>query len=61
MSLHVDAAICPQNHRCPLIKICPVQAISQDGYGLPLIDENKCIECARCLRSCPMHAISRTQ
>ena len=31
MPLVVDKNRCPQNHRCPLISICPQQAISQTG------------------------------
>ena len=38
MPLVVDKNRCPQNHRCPLISICPQQAISQTGFGLPRIN-----------------------
>ena len=38
MPLVVDKNRCPQNHRCPLISICPQQAISQTGFGLPRIE-----------------------
>lgn len=41
MPLVVDKNRCPQNHRCPLISICPQQAISQTGFGLPRIDSDK--------------------
>lgn len=34
MALTVDALLCPQNHRCPLIPICPAGAISQEGNSL---------------------------
>ncbi|MCX7986546.1 MAG: 4Fe-4S binding protein [Bacteroidales bacterium] len=57
MALTVSSYLCPQNHRCPLIRICPVGAISQNGYGLPVIDEAKCIECGKCIRYCPTGAI----
>ena len=40
MPLVVDKNRCPQNHRCPLISICPQQAISQTGFGLPRIDSD---------------------
>ena len=49
MALTVDALLCPQNHRCPLIPICPAGAISQEGTSLPRIDPGKCIECGKCL------------
>jgi Fe-S-cluster-containing hydrogenase component 2 len=44
MPITIDPHVCLQNHRCPIIKACPLGAISQDGYGLPIIDESKCAE-----------------
>jgi len=58
--LVIDAYTCPQNHRCPLVNICPVQAISQQGYGLPVIDNDLCIACGKCSRSCPMGAVVKS-
>lgn len=60
MKLFINEHRCPQNHRCPAIRQCPVDAISQDGYGLPVIDQEKCIHCAKCVRFCPMQAIVQT-
>jgi ferredoxin len=57
MALTISPKACPQNHRCPLILFCPVQAISQDGYSLPVIDETKCIGCEKCTKFCPMRAV----
>lgn len=57
MALTVDPGRCPQNHRCPLIAICPVGAISQQGFSLPQIDPARCIECGACAESCPRQAI----
>ncbi|MDP4208247.1 MAG: 4Fe-4S binding protein [Bacteroidota bacterium] len=57
MALTISPLSCPQNHRCPIVNICPVGAISQDGYGLPVIDEEKCIECGKCKKFCPMKAV----
>lgn len=57
MPIVVDKDRCPQNHRCPLIDLCPRQAISQVGFGLPQIDADKCIACGKCVRSCGMQAI----
>jgi len=48
----VEKSRCPQNHRCPLIGICPVGAIVQDGYAAPEIDYAKCIKCGSCASSC---------
>ena len=57
--IHVDKKICPHNHVCPLIKVCPVGAISQDPDGFPVIDYSRCIECGKCVRSCPMKAMKQ--
>ena len=58
--LVIDAHTCPQNHRFLLVNICPVQAISQQGYGLPVIDNDLCIACGKCSRSCPMGAVVKS-
>lgn len=59
MALTVNPNRCPQNHHCPLIPICPVDAISQNQYGLPLIDEEKCVECGKCTNYCAMGAVEK--
>ena len=56
MAIQVDKNMCPQNHKCPAIMQCPVGAILQNGNGLPTIDEEKCIDCGKCIRFCPMGA-----
>ena len=50
--IKVDKNICPHNHVCPLIKTCPVGAITQDAEGYPVIDHELCIECGKCVRTC---------
>ena len=59
MALTVSKSRCPQNHRCPIVAVCPVGAISQSGYGLPVIDEQRCIECGKCVRLCGMSAVHK--
>ena len=59
MALMIDAELCPPNHRCPLIRLCPVEAISQEGFSLPVIDPTRCIECGKCMRHCGMQAIHK--
>lgn len=49
---------CPQNHPCPSIKVCPVGALSQKGYDAPKVDMDKCIKCGKCVKFCPIRAIS---
>ena len=57
MPVEVDKSRCPHNHVCPLIKICPVDAISQNSEGYPVIDYDLCIECNKCTKYCPMGAM----
>lgn len=55
--IRVDKDICPHNHVCPLIKLCPVDAITQDAEGYPVIDYDLCIECGTCVENCPKQAM----
>ena len=55
--INVDKEICPHDHVCPLIKLCPVRAISQGEDGYPIIDQDKCIRCQRCVNKCPKKAM----
>ena len=44
---------CPQNHKYPAVNVCPVGALSQNGFSAPEIDYDKCIACGRCSNFCP--------
>ena len=48
---------CPQDHKCPAIKVCPVGALSQKDFEAPTIDETKCIRCGKCSNFCPKYAL----
>ncbi|MBU4438147.1 MAG: 4Fe-4S binding protein [Acetobacterium sp.] len=48
---------CPQNHPCPSVGVCPVEALSQVGFDAPVVDMDKCIKCGKCVKSCPMGAL----
>lgn len=48
---------CPQDHPCPAIAICPMQALTQIEYHAPIIDYDKCIACGKCSSFCPKHAL----
>lgn len=48
---------CPQNHSCPAVNVCPVGALSQEGYNAPTIDYSKCISCGKCSNFCPKKAL----
>lgn len=57
MPVVVDRNICPHNHKCPLVNLCPVEAISQNGSDYPQFDAEKCIECGICIDNCPKEAV----
>ncbi|MBF0207562.1 MAG: 4Fe-4S binding protein [Oligoflexia bacterium] len=61
MSVVVDKRKCPQNHKCPAIKVCPVGALTQEGIGLPQVDDQKCIDCYKCVEFCPMGALQQSE
>lgn len=46
---------CPQNHLCPALRVCPVDALMQDGFSAPTVDMDKCIGCGKCVKHCPMN------
>ena len=48
---------CPQNHKCPAVKVCPVGALSQKEFNAPTIDYDKCIKCGKCSNFCPKKAL----
>jgi ferredoxin len=55
--MKINAARCPQNHRCPAMSVCQFGAITQKGFGLPEIDQDKCQHCLSCVSFCPRRAI----
>ena len=57
MKLEVIDKLCPQNHRCPSVPICPFGALIQVENKAPIVDEEKCTKCGKCVRSCPMGAL----
>ena len=48
---------CPQNHPCPSVRVCPVGALSQNGFRAPDVDTDKCIVCGKCVKFCPKQAL----
>ncbi|HCC06870.1 MAG TPA: 4Fe-4S ferredoxin [Clostridiales bacterium] len=57
MKLVVKKDRCPQNHPCPSIRVCPVNALKQKGYSAPEVDQEVCIKCGKCVKYCPMKAL----
>ncbi|WP_394670702.1 4Fe-4S binding protein [Halosquirtibacter xylanolyticus] len=40
-----------------MLSICKFDAITQNGFGLPVIDKDKCVECGQCIKTCGMSAV----
>lgn len=60
MKLVINKNKCPQNHKCPAMAVCPKCAITQkDIFSLPVIHEDKCIVCGKCIRFCPKGAFEK--
>ncbi len=53
--------LCPQNHPCPAVRVCPVNALIQKGFDALVIDSDKCTSCGKCVKFCPMGAIQKSQ
>ncbi|MFA6419601.1 MAG: 4Fe-4S ferredoxin [archaeon] len=50
--IKVNSSKCPANHKCPLVIVCPVRAITQKEFNAPEVDTRKCIECLKCVNKC---------
>jgi uncharacterized Fe-S center protein len=48
----VRKELCPQNHPCPVLPKCPVNAITQQGFSAPEVDDEKCVCCCKCVKMC---------
>ncbi|MCH3916861.1 MAG: 4Fe-4S binding protein [Spirochaetia bacterium] len=59
MSIRIRKGLCPQNHPCPAVRVCPSHAIKQQGFSQPTVDAEKCINCGRCLHYCPYGVFTR--
>ena len=55
--LNILVENCPQNHKCPAVRVCPVGALIQEGFQAPKIDYEKCVSCGKCSDFCPKHAL----
>lgn len=61
MKLVVKEERCPKNHFCPVINVCPKQAIVQKSpFDAPLIEDENCSECGICTNYCAYGAITYT-
>lgn len=58
MPIQVIEKKCPQNHKCPAVSFCPVDALEQNGVNAPIVRIDKCIDCGKCVSICPTGALS---
>lgn len=57
MAVTVVNKLCPQDHPCPAIRICPMEALSQIGNKAPTVNPDKCTDCGECTGFCPKGAL----
>lgn len=43
---------CPQNHPCPVVNVCPTEAIAQEGFSAPTVNDESCICCCKRTQAC---------
>jgi Fe-S-cluster-containing hydrogenase component 2 len=41
----------------PAVRVCPVGALTKNGFSAPQVDIDKCIRCGKCFHFCPMRAL----
>lgn len=58
----IDANKCDQSPFCPVVRVCPVNAVEQEKIGFfraktPKIDHDICTGCQKCVSYCPHGAV----
>ena len=57
MAAIVDERLCARENPCPAVRICPYEALAQEGDAAPVVDEEKCEDCGLCVKACPKGAL----
>jgi Fe-S-cluster-containing hydrogenase component 2 len=53
--IQIREEYCPANHPCPVVNVCPVNAIIQETpFSAPKVDEDLCTDCGECTMACPV-------
>jgi len=55
--IHFKAFVCVQCPKPQCVEACPRDALSKDGRGVIVLDEEKCDNCLACVEACPFDAI----
>lgn len=53
----IDTKRCDRSPFCPVKRVCPFGAVTQEYGQPPVIDEDKCTGCSKCVMFCPMGAV----
>lgn len=58
----IDHNRCDKSPFCPVVRICPVNAVKQERIGLfkagvPKVDHDICTGCGKCVNYCPQQAV----
>lgn len=59
---YIDPNKCDKSPFCPVKRVCPVQAVSQEkkgffSMGSAVVDKDKCVGCGKCVEVCPRRAV----
>jgi len=53
IKVSVEESRCPKNHPCPVVRVCPADAITQKSiFSAPEIDQENCANCGKCVKMC---------
>lgn len=52
------AEVCVQCEEASCVNVCPAGALSKDGLGRIVVDDNLCVRCGSCIKACPYHGIT---
>lgn len=56
-----DLDKCRSCVKCGVIERCPVHCVSRGPAGKIVVDKEKCTNCGKCIKACPMHSFSEKE
>lgn len=51
--------MCNHCAKAACVEVCPTKAMHKDEYGLTVHEPETCVQCGRCVKACPYHAITQ--